>query len=496
MSNSHNFGSRATRCLAGALSIGAIGALAATSAAQVTLSASESAISLSGNDEAPVQGASSSSLPDGSIGAECDLTLQWFNGDWNGMSAIASDVFTIAPDVTRRTCDDFWVEPCECLQLDDVYADFLVDSVGRNATLTIFDTDCDGCPGNPIIMATATGSEDLGEFQGFEQVRYHFDEFVVLDSYDGFTDGCGFEPTEDEVWLCEGRYWLCVQHVGDGDWQDNGFWCGTDKFQGAEARHFSNNPQMPWPECTPVSEVNQNFGKRDTVFALCGKRSRIFCDNGDHSLNDPAAGFDSELNIALPNNFTADNFQIPCTIVENWEVEYFEVKLAANFIPCKANLEVWSGDCYPESPVSGADYETTLVSKTGERTMNNSLDVYCVQFCDVELDLDSGQNYWIVLNVQQSGFGKIAFWLFNRECDDFGCIKISEGQCFSHPRDEWLPLSDPFCEIGEARDFSFKVCGDRVQATSGDDPPADDDEGDSECERLRKMLERLSRLDG
>lgn len=371
--------------------------------------------------------------------------------------------------------DDFIVDECDCLKLDTVLADFLTNSfygtwAGAFAEATIY-TDCDGCPDECVAYsinanAVPEGAESTPDANGFRKVTYQFEDWVLCD---------GWDQLLDEVVLEEGSYWLCVIHYGDGSWTDRGFWCATDAedIKAAEATAESDDFMIPF--CTPISETN--IGKTDFVFCVQGEASQVLCDNGNCS----TTGHPSALNTSLPSTRTADNFFLrrPATI------EIVEVCLINNCDPHRSFLEIWEGDCYPETPILAAELGNELVDPIVIDTGMTSTSfngypggdpIWRLIWClDTPLELDDCKTYWVAPVGKGTGaFGERAFFTFNEDCKDPDClIKISEGQFLLHPNPYWEKVSTV---TGEPRDFAFKVYGEQGDRAATDDDDTDGDD--------------------
>jgi hypothetical protein len=398
----------------------------------------------------------------------------------------ASEVDTAI--VESRVYDDFCVDACTCLKLDEVSADFLTTSffgswAGASACLEIY-TDCDGCPDRLVASSYASNNGDDNHEPGPAPRK-------VTHTFTDFSLNNGWDQLLDEIVLDEGCYWLSIVHKGDGSWTDRGWWCTTDgreeySIVAGEASTYS--PDFANGECTPISETNT--GKRDFAFCVMGEASGIICDNGNCS----TMGSPSALDTSLPTSRTADNFYLRQSSV----LSIIEVCLINNCDPHRSIVEVYDGDCYPMELLQtyGDPIVQHALDIAGNPLYSTAYDIYPggdaiwqLTFCiENGLLLNGGQTYWVSpVGLGTGTFGERAFFAFNADCKSECLIKISEGQFFTHPLDYWMPVS---YETQTPRDFAFKVYGNATdgQADGGDDTTS----GDNGRGTLNDLRENLS----
>jgi hypothetical protein len=385
-----------------------------------------------------------------------------------------------------RVYDDFCVDACTCLKLDEVSADFLTTSffgswAGASACLEIY-SDCDGCPDRLIAYSYASNNGDDNHEPGPAPRK-------ITHTFTDFTLNNGWDQLLDKIVLDEGCYWITVVHKGDGSWTDRGWWCTTEEqeYRIVAAEPTAVSEDFGIPECTPISETNT--GKRDFAFCIVGEASDILCDNG----NCDTAGSPSALDTSLPSSRTADQFHLRRDAI----VTIIEVCLINNCDPHRSIVELYDGDCYPMNLL--ATYGDPIVQHAldmyGNPLISTAYDIYPggdpvwqLTFClPAGRELAGGYNYWVApVGLGTGTFGERAFFAFNRDCKAECLIKIAEGQFFVHPVDYWMPVS---YETGTPKDFAFKVYGNSAdsQADGGEDNTAGDN-GRSTLQDLRENL--------
>lgn len=375
----------------------------------------------------------------------------WENGNWNGMGGFSSNIGTGQFDA--ETCDDFAVPPGLCLRVDTIDALFLTNSspASRTAVLSIY-TNCNGCPDDLVATSANPMVVNTGQFApidpSFELVMYTFDQFTYANSP---------SPAQNYLWLSGGQsYWLCVQHIGDGSWQDAGYWAHSDCFLGTVAKQHI--PDMGMGPCFPVDQdTNPLGGKKDLAFRVCGDTFREWCNNGNFSTDLPPI----QLNSATGQPQSADDCTFMNQLIKG-TLAQIKIYVAANTLPTLTTVQIWTGDCEPESLYEEAIFTNPVIVNTGQVTSPGSLPIYKLIYCDLQQVLDPKQNYWLVVSVKLgAGFGKAGYWLFNENCKDPDCLIQGNEGVFRNPPHStvWRKVSElfPGDEIPQ-RDFAFSLC--------------------------------------
>jgi len=374
--------------------------------------------------------------------------------------------------------DDFCIEPANVLKVDAISADFLTNSsfgtwAGATAVLEIY-ADCDGCPDPGRLIATAfdpqvDGADSTPDGDGFRKVTYTF-EFFILNWTPRFENPTVEPEILDEIVLdggCGGAcYWVSVIHIGDGSWMDRGFWCATEKpdIKAAQAVAFSEDFMIPPPtqgDCTRLEDTN--IGKGDLVFCVYGENYEALKDNG----NCATTGQPSALDTSLPSSRAADQF-VTRPDVQGLVLSVIEVCMINNCDPNRTFVELWTGDCYPESRVAeigkGLEIDAAPIVDRARDQFGNELfsspdgiDIWKLTYCLPNgFPLEDCTTYWVAAVGKGTGaFGEKAYFAFNEDCKSKCLVMINEAYFLKHPNPEWLPVSSQL--NGEKRDLAFAV---------------------------------------
>ncbi len=384
--------------------------------------------------------------------------------------------------------DDFCVDACTCLKLDEISADFLTTSMfgtwaGASACLYIY-TDCDGCPDRLVATAYNSNNGDDNANPGSQprKITHTFSDFYLNN---------GWDQLLDEIVLDAGCYWISVVHKGDGSWTDRGWWCTTEyrEYRIKAAEPTTESEDFMIAPCTKISETNT--GKRDFAFCVIGESSDILCDNG----NCDTMGSPSALDTSLPSTRSADQFHLR----RDANLSIVEVCLINNCDPHRSFVEIYDGDCYPMNVV--ATYFDPIVQhaldswgqplySTGFNGYPGGDPVWRLTWCiENGLALTGCANYWVAPIGKGTGtFGERAFFAFRQNCKEHCLIKIAEGQFYNHPADYWSPVS---YEVGTAKDFAFSVYG-TLADTQADGGNGDDTVGDNGRGTMQELRDAIS----
>ena len=255
----------------------------------------------------------------------------------------------------------------------------------------------------------------------------------------------------------------------------------------------------PWEYVDPWMSVEDCcVGCTDLAFRVCFDSCKILKDNGSDLGYDTGGapgvneeGARSERSGLVRNSRAADDFVVPpCA---DFDVCYVEGCIYTNCPEFTAFFEIYRNDCkLPYYTLStsqlpwGRYVETKRVCLGYEVAIDgvSGLKAYRVEFHDITgLRLNSGQQYWISIGVQDTfSFIERAYFCRNRYCDNSCPIMFNPGAVIDPAANyvvggvpawrstkefgnRWNANYPTLPSIGT--DFAFLVAGEAVQPASG-----------------------------
>jgi len=457
---------------------------------------------------------------------DCDTDEVWWNGNWDGIDGQVSHEGGGAPQ-GAVAADDFFLCDGFIHSLRTIEVTILNNSqFGLNRGRLEIYSDCNGCPDELLYVLRefeVTSISDAGDgANGFTEYLFWFD---IDASQDGECPGeevdrgtfCELGGADEDcthhIALRGGTYWISFVGRTDGQGSDLSFWGTTgdetnspfNSIKGSVAKKREstgmpanwNDPYdydgIPW---TSVEECC--VGCTDLAFRVCYDSCKILLDNGSDLARygtlggSVEEGARSERSGLIRNSRAADDFVVPPC--RDFDVCYIEGCVYTNCDPAfRGFFEIYANDCnlpdyeFGDTPICSSyqdthylkriclDYAVTIDGVSG-------LDAYLLQFHDIDgCRLDSGQQYWISIGVNDSfSFIERGYFCRNSYCDRECDINFNPGAVLDPANtlpgynngegiDEWTSTAEFPARYGSGgTDFSFLIAGDLLdEANNG-----------------------------